>query len=148
MLIENMGRVSRRPSRGARGGRRILVPYCADDDERVNLNSIAVRFIDQILKRVEARSERHEVRWRFERVEIPRVPTPPHLHEDRVRIDRLGVFDYADDIPMVVQRGIKAVNPESPVLADGLRRRAIHNQRQPDQQPERKTGWPKSMSAI
>src|SRR5215510_9740007 len=126
-----MIRIAWRPLRGARWEGRILVPDRSDDDVGMNLNSMGVRFIDQILKRVEARCDLHKVRRRLERVEIPGVASPPRLREDRVRIGRPGVVYHGDDIAMVAQRGVEGVNPESPVLSRGFRSSADRSKWKP-----------------
>src|SRR5262245_6368478 len=130
--VEDVVRIRRRSQRCARGEVRILVPYRADDDEGMNLDSVGVRFSDQILQRIEARSDGDEVWWWLERVEIPGVAAPPHLREDRVRIGRFGVVHDCYNVTVVVERGVEGVYPKSSVLADALRRCACWIQRQPD----------------
>src|SRR5262249_15892435 len=127
---------------------RILVPDRADDDERMNLNPVGMRFVDQVLKRVEVLRDRRKVRRRLERVEIPRVAAPPHLRKDRVRMGGLGVVHDGDHVGVVVKRSVEGVYPKSLVLTDGLRRRDSRNRRQPDEEPDGKTGRPKWLAAI
>ena len=108
-----------RPGRGGQD-RGMAIPDRARDDERVDLDARRVRLRDQVGQGIETRGQApYDLGRAFQRVQVPRVPAPPHLREDRVRARGPRVVHHRHHVPVVAEARVEGIDPEGAVLAAG-----------------------------
>src|SRR6266536_2638332 len=95
-------------------------PDCTHDDKGMYLDAHGVRFVDDVLKWIEARLNRRPITQRFKRIEIPGITASPHLNEDGIRFGSLRVINNGDYVSVVIQSCIESIDPERAIFGPYL----------------------------